>query len=58
MRLMYEPEYPSRQARKIVYARLEVEVMDWVRDHSDLSPELRDLCLQIEQQIDRERANL
>lgn len=54
MRLMYEPEYPSRQARKIAYARLEIEVMDWVRDHSDLSPEL----LQIEQQIDRERANL
>lgn len=34
---------PSKEARKIALARLEGEVLDWMRDHGDTFPELRDL---------------
>lgn len=49
---------PSKEARKIALARLEGEVLDWMRDHGDTFPELRDLCHQIETTIEQERQNL
>ena len=53
-----EPIYPSPEAKKIALARLEGEVLDWMRDHGDTFPELRDLCHEIETTIDQERQNL
>nr|WLJ25636.1 MAG: hypothetical protein [Corynebacterium phage HS03] len=57
---LFAPEstYPSKEARKISLARLEAEVLDWVQDHGDTFPELRDLCHQIETTIDQERQKL
>ena len=53
-----EPAYPSKEARKISLAQLEAEVLDWMSDHGDTFPELRDLCHQIETTIDQERQQL
>ena len=39
---------PSKEAKKVALARLEGEVLDWMRD----------LCHQIETTIDQERQNL
>ncbi|MER0069449.1 hypothetical protein [Corynebacterium sp. KPL3806] len=49
---------PSKEAKKIALARLEGEVLDWMRDHGDTFPELRDLCHEIETTIDQERQQL
>lgn len=49
---------PSKEARKIALARLEGEVLDWMSDHGDTFPTLRDLCHQIETTIDQEREKL
>lgn len=49
---------PSPEAKKIALARLEGEVLDWMRDHGDTFPELRDLCHEIETTIDKERQQL
>ncbi|MFW9211523.1 hypothetical protein [Corynebacterium striatum] len=54
----YEPITISREAKKIALARLEGEALDWMRDHGDTFPELRDKCFEIEQLIDMERAEL
>lgn len=53
-----EPAYPSKEARKIALARLEGEVLDWMSDHGDTFPTLRDLCHEIETTIDQERQQL
>lgn len=57
---LFAPEsiYPSKEARKISLARLEGEVLDWAADHGDAFPILRDLCHEIEMQIDKERETL
>lgn len=54
----YTSTHPSREARKIALARLEGEILDWMRDHGDTFPELRDKCFEMEQLIDMERAAL
>ncbi|MBK4164023.1 hypothetical protein [Corynebacterium macginleyi] len=57
---LFAPEstYPSPEAKKIALARIEGEVLDWMRDHGDTFPVLRDLCHEIEVQIDTERTQL
>ncbi len=54
----YTSTYPSREARKIALARLEGEILDWMHDHGDTFPELRDKCFEMEQIIDMERGAL
>ncbi|MFW9237830.1 hypothetical protein [Corynebacterium striatum] len=54
----YEPNTISREAKKVALARLEGEALDWMHDHGDTFPELRDKCFEIEQLIDMERAEL
>ena len=54
----YDATRPSREARKVALARLEGEILDWMRDHGDTFPELRDLCHQIETTIEQERQKL
>lgn len=54
----YDAATPSREARKIALARLEGEILDWMRDHGDAFPMLRDKCFEMEQIIDMERAAL
>ena len=54
----YDATRPSREARKVALARLEGEILDWMRDHGDTFPELRDKCFELEQIIDMERAAL
>ncbi|EGT5594941.1 hypothetical protein B7O34_10350 [Corynebacterium striatum] len=54
----YEPITPSREAKKVALARLEGEALDWMRDHGDIFPTLRDLCHQIEIEIEKEREQL
>lgn len=49
---------PSKEAKKVALARLEGEVLDWMRDHGDTFPTLRDLCHEISTRIDKERENL
>lgn len=49
---------PSRESRKVSLARLEAEVIDWAKAHGDTFPVLRDLCHEIEVQIDTERTQL
>lgn len=53
-----EPTYPSREAKKVALSRLEGEVLDWMRDHGEAFPTLRDLCHEISTRIDKERENL
>lgn len=53
-----ESTYPSPEAKKIALARLEGEVLDWMRDHGDTFPALRDLCHEISTHIDKERQQL
>lgn len=57
---LFAPEsiYPSRESRKVSLARLEAEVIDWANAHGDTFPALRDLCHEIEVQIDTERTQL
>ncbi|HFB4872667.1 hypothetical protein NLL38_04275 [Corynebacterium accolens] len=57
---LFAPEsiYPSRESRKVSLARLEAEVIDWAKAHGDTFPVLRDLCHEIEVQIDTERTQL
>lgn len=54
----YWPITISREAKKIALARLEGEALDWMRDHGDTFPTLRDLCHQIEVEIEKEREKL
>lgn len=54
----YDASEPSREERKIALARLEGEILDWMRDHGDTFPELRDKCFEIEACIDMERGAL
>ena len=54
----YDAAQPSREARKIALARLEGEVLDWMRDHGDAFPALRDKCHEMEMLIDMERGSL
>lgn len=55
----YEPGAPvSRERKKLALARLESEALDWARDHGDTFPALRDLCHEIDVQIDKERESL
>ena len=54
----YEPITISREAKKVALARLEGEVLDWMRDHGEHFPQLRDKCFELEQIIDMERAAL
>lgn len=54
----YTSTHPSREARKIALARLEGEVLDWMRDHGDTFPALRDKCFELDQLIDQERTHL
>lgn len=57
---LFAPEstYPSREAKKVALSRLEGEVLDWMRDHGETFPALRDLCHEISTRIDKERENL
>lgn len=57
---LFAPEstYPSREAKKVALSRLEGEVLDWMRDHGEVFPPLRDLCHEISTRIDKERENL
>lgn len=57
---LFAPEstYPSREAKKVALLRLEGEVLDWMRDHGEVFPTLRDLCHEISTCIDKERENL
>lgn len=54
----YEPITISREAKKAALARLEGEVLDWMHDHGEHFPQLRDKCFELEQIIDMERAAL
>ena len=57
---LFAPEstYPSREAKKVAHSRREGEVLDWMRDHGEVFPTLRDLCHEISTHIDKERENL
>jgi len=57
---LFAPEstYPSREAKKVALSRLEGEVLDWMRDHGEVFPTLRDLCHEISTRIDKEREKL
>ena len=57
---LFAPEstYPSREVKKVALSRLEGEVLDWMRDHGETFPALRDLCHEISTHIDKERENL
>ena len=55
----YEPApWLGRERKKIALARLESEALDWVQDHGDTFPVLRDMCHEIGVQVDKERENL
>ena len=57
---LFAPEstYPSREAKKVALSRLEGEVLDWMRDHGEAFPTLRDLCHESSTRSDKERENL
>lgn len=42
-------------ARKIALARLEGLALDWMQDHGDSFPEIRDTLFLLEEQITHER---
>lgn len=48
----------SRDRKKVALAQLEGYALDWMRDHGDLFTGLRDLCHQIEIEIEKEREQL
>lgn len=48
----------SPLVRKLALGQLEGLVLDWVADYGDEFPALRDLCHEIEVQVDKERENL
>lgn len=48
----------GRERKKIALARLENEALDWMHEYGDMFPELRDLCHEIDVQIDKERTQL
>lgn len=49
---------PSRGAKNRALNRAQCEAFDWMVDHGDTFPELRDLYQQIHDQADKERQNL
>ena len=49
---------PSKGAKNRALNRAQCEAFDWMRDHGDTFPEMRDLYQQIHAQADRERQKL
>ena len=49
---------PSKGAKNRALNRAQCEAFDWMRDHGDTFPEMRDLYQQIHDQADKERQNL
>lgn len=55
----YEPaSWLGRERKKIALARLEGEVLGWMSDYGDEFTKLRDLCHEIEVQIEKDREEL
>lgn len=48
----------SRDRKKVALAQLEGYALGWMQDHGDLFTGLRDLCHQIEVEIEKEREQL
>lgn len=57
---LFAPEsaYPTKDQKKRALNRAQCEAFDWIRDHGDTFPELRDLYQQIHDQVDKERQKL
>lgn len=53
-----ESIHPSKDQKKRALNRAQIEAYDWLCDHGDIFPELRDLYQQIHDQADKERENL
>ena len=53
-----ESTYPTKDQKKRALNREQCEAFDWMRDHGDTFPEMRDLYQQIHDQADKERQNL
>ena len=49
---------PSKGAKNRALNRAQCEAFDWMRDHGEVFPTLRDLCHEISTHIDKERENL
>lgn len=50
--------YPTKDQKKRALNRAQCEAFDWIVDHGDTFPELRDLYQQIHDQVDQERQKL
>ena len=50
--------YPTKDQKKRALNRAQSEAFDWMVDHGDTVPELRDLYQQIHDQVDKERQKL
>lgn len=57
---LFAPEstYPTKDQKKRALNRAQIEAFDWITDHGDAFPEMRDLYQQIHDQADKERENL
>lgn len=53
-----ESTYPTKDQKKRALNRAQCEAFDWMTDHGDTFPEMRDLYQQIHDQADKERQNL
>lgn len=53
-----ESTYPTKDQKKRALNRAQCEAFDWMTDHGDAFPEMRDLYQQIHDQADKERENL
>ena len=50
--------YPTKDQKKRALNRAQCEAFDWIVDHGDTFPEMRDLYQQIHDQVDKERQQL
>ena len=57
---LFAPEstYPTKDQKKRALNRAQCEAFDWMTDHGDTFPKLRDLYQQIHDQVDKERQQL
>ena len=50
--------YPTKDQKKHALNRAQCEAFDWMSDHGDTFPKMRDLYQQIHDQVDKERQKL
>ena len=57
---LFAPEstYPTKEQKQRALNRAQSEAFDWMTDHGDTFPKLRDLYQQIHDQVDKERQQL